>query len=196
MKRILLMLLCPVLFGTALAQKPQDQTKHLTFKGIPIDGSIDEFAAHLKAAGMTYYGKQDNIVAFTGDFAGYKECIITVIPSPSTGRACGVGVIFPPQEEWGSLESQYTLLKAMLTEKYGKPSECVEEFRSYTGDDNMLKLLALQSDNCTWYTLFEQPEGIIRLSSACVDQINCSVTLVYMDRSAGEAYATAAMDDL
>ena len=51
------------------------QSEHLTFKGVPIDGTLTEFVTKMKTAGFTHLGTQDGMAALQGDFAGYKNCM-------------------------------------------------------------------------------------------------------------------------
>ena len=44
--------------------------EHLSFKGIPIEGSMTEFCQKLKTKGFTSIGQENNISLFTGDFTG------------------------------------------------------------------------------------------------------------------------------
>ena len=46
--------------------------EHLSFKGIPIEGSMTSFCQKLKAKGFTSIGRDNNITLFTGDFTGCK----------------------------------------------------------------------------------------------------------------------------
>ena len=64
MKKILITL--TVLFAVIdiMAQE------HLSFKGIPIEGSMTEFCQKLKSKGFTSIGRENNITLFSGDFTG------------------------------------------------------------------------------------------------------------------------------
>ena len=44
--------------------------EHLTFKGVPIDGTLSEYVAKMKSAGFKYLGEQDGTAILQGDFAG------------------------------------------------------------------------------------------------------------------------------
>ena len=55
--------------------------------------------------------------------------------------------------------------KSMLSQKYGVPTEVVEQFHgSPVPKTNNDKLFELSMDRCTWYTLYETPKGDIKLS--------------------------------
>lgn len=69
MKKIILTL--TVLFAT-INVMAQD---HLSFKGIPIEGSMTEFCQKLKAKGFTSVGREKNLTLFSGDFTGRKATV-------------------------------------------------------------------------------------------------------------------------
>ena len=49
--------------------------EHLSFKGVPIEGSMTEFCQKLKAKGFTSIGRENNITLFSGDFTGRKATV-------------------------------------------------------------------------------------------------------------------------
>ena len=107
------------------------------------------------------------------------------------------GVMFPDLDQWGLLESNYLKLKEMLTTKYGKPAEVIEEFQSRvkpkTDSD---KLYKLKFDECTYKTIFETPKGRIVLTISHESVMRCFVLLGYVDGINGGLARDAAMDDL
>ena len=92
---------------------PTDSSNPLTFKGIPIKGTLSEFGAQLTKAGFRNAGSG----VYTGDFAGYGGCKVT--PS-GTNPVSQVRVDFPVITDWDSLEKAYDDLQASLTQKYGQ----------------------------------------------------------------------------
>lgn len=69
MSKILITL--TVLFATIdiMAQE------HLSFKGIPIEGSMTEFCQKLKSKGFTSISRENNITLFSGDFTGRQATV-------------------------------------------------------------------------------------------------------------------------
>lgn len=84
----------------------------LSFKGIPIKGSLSAFGNELVKAGFRNTGGG----TYTGDFAGYSGCKVT--PS-GNNPVQEVRVDFPVIQDWDSLEKAYDSLQASLTQKYG-----------------------------------------------------------------------------
>jgi len=44
-------------------------SEHLTFKGVPIDGTLNEYVAKMKQGGVECSGTKDGIAVLKGDFA-------------------------------------------------------------------------------------------------------------------------------
>lgn len=190
MSLIALMLCC-------IASIAQTATEHLTFKGVPIDGSLKQYVSKMKSAGFSYIGTEDGTAVLKGDFAGFKGCLIGVSTLKNSDTVNTVGVIFPKKDNWTSLEENYLYLKKMLTEKYGEPSACVEEFKGYGyPDDNRDKLYRLGTDECVYVTVFETPKGDIQLSLDHKGVISYYVKLQYWDKINTDAVNAEAMDDL
>ena len=174
MKQILLTLLLTLFVSTGNAQ-----TEHMKFMGIPMEGTIQEFSNKLQAKGFTiakvYPG---NIaIALNGDFAGYRDCAVGIVGDIS-GRVCKINVIFPAMDKWSELERCYNDYKSMLSEKYGKPKDCVEKFQNISNDD--LKKSKLKIDNCNYYSVFDGNNREIELKITPEGSYGC-IVLIYSD---------------
>ena len=102
---IITMMLC------YMASIAQTANEHLTFKGVPIDGSLNEYVSKMKSAGFSYLGTQDGTAILQGDFAGFKGCLIGVSTLKNSDVVNTIGVIFPEKDDWSSLEETYQHLK-------------------------------------------------------------------------------------
>ena len=193
MKKLVFFLTCFVIVGTAFSQQ-----NHLKFKGVPIDGTLQSYTNAMKQAGFNYKGSQDGVSILSGDFAGYKGCIIGVSTLKNCDVVSRISVLFPERETWSSLLSDYETLKAMLTEKYGNPSDSKEEFTGYIGDyHNGLVMNALSEGKYVWYTTFTTELGDIELTLVGSDYGSKGmVCLRYSDKANSEKVRSAAMDDL
>lgn len=144
MRRVLTTIIS-LIFATALFA----QGSHLKFKGVPIDGSLTEFVNKMKTAGFTHIGTEDGIAALKGDFAGHKNCSIGVYTVKPLNIVSMIAVMFENRYDWSDLESDYNLLKELLTEKYGASTQVIEEFeRTYLDDDD--KLRELRANRGKW----------------------------------------------
>jgi len=85
----------------------------------------------------------------------------------------------------------------MLTEKYGKPSEVVEKFDSYSQprDDND-KMYKVKFDNCKYSSIWKTDKGEIQLSIQHQGVITCYVVLSYSDKINSNIIKTKAKRDL
>lgn len=181
----------------SITSNAQANNEHLAFKGVPIDGSLKEYVSKMESAGFSYLWTQEETAVLQGDFAGFKGCIIGVTTLKNSDVVNTIGVIFPVKDEWSSLENDYQHLKKMLTEKYGKPYKCTEEFQGYSSPrDNSDKMLRLQMDRCIYVTLFETPKGTIQLSLEHQNVSTCFVKLQYWDKINTNTIKAKVLDDL
>jgi len=193
MKKILISLF---LVLTAILSFAQNQSsQHLSFKGVPIDGTLNEYVTKMKQNGFTLLGTEDGVAMLTGDFAAYKGCIVGVATLKGKDLVSKITVLFPECDTWSHLANNYFSLKEMLTEKYGEPSENVEKFQnSYVNDDNQ-RMYEVKLDRCTYYTTYKIGKGDIQLSISHSD-ISCFVMLAYFDKINSDIIKQKAMDDL
>ncbi len=193
MKRLFISLLLVI---CALISFAQNESEHLTFKGVPIDGTLREYVEKMKNAGFEYVGEENKTANLQGEFAGFKECTIVVSTLKFKDLVNSIGVIFPANEKWWGVENDYNKLKSMLVQKYGDPSECVEKFKGYTPDTDSAKKLKLRNDEYSWFSIFTTPKGNIQLSVAYQSTIGCFVTLKYSDKINTESIRSHAINDL
>lgn len=191
-KHLTLFLACLVFAGNVFAQQ------HLSFKGVPINGTLKEYTDAMVKAGFHYELTQDGTALLTGDFAGYKNCTVGVSTLKNLDVVSRIAVLFPNKDTWSAVLANYETLKAMLTEKYGTPSYSQEKFTGYVGDyDNNLVMHALKDDEYVWYTIFTTELGDIELSIMAGTKYNTAmVRLSYYDKANSEKVRNAAMDDL
>ena len=191
-KHLTLFLACLAFAGNIFAQQ------HLSFKGVPINGTLKSYTDAMVKAGFHYELTQDGTALLTGDFAGYKNCIVGVSTLKNLDVVSHIAVLFPDKDTWSAVLNDYETLKAMLTEKYGTPSDSKEKFTGYVGDyDNGLVMHALKEGEYIWYTMFTTELGDIELSLMAGTKYNTGcVRLSYYDKANHEKVRNAAMDDL
>ncbi len=192
-KHLALFIACLVFAGNLFAQQ------HLSFKGVPINGTLQEYTNAMVKAGFHYERTQDGLSILTGDFAGYKGCTIVVSTLKNLDVVSRIAVLFPDRDTWTSVLNDYQSLKSMLTEKYGYPSDSKEKFDRYDGNnyDNTAVMYALEEGEYEWYTVFSTELGEIELSIVSGEKSStASVCLRYIDKANSEKVRSAAMDDL
>lgn len=127
----------------------------LSFRGIPMTGSLSAFGSELVRAGFRNAGGG----AYTGDFAGYSGCKIT--PSGSN-PVQEVRVDFPVISDWDALEDAYDSLKASLTQKYGvEPKTSTDNnLAVYTLPGGTITLDADVKDRSTWHVVLKYANAL------------------------------------
>lgn len=169
---------------------------HLKFKGVPIDGTLKAFVRRMKRKGFRVSGSGDGTARLEGDFAGSKECTVLVSTIEGKDLVCTITVLFADQDKWADIYADYSNLKELLTEKYGKPASCVEKFQSATaqGDDYM-KMVQVELSKCNYQTVFCTAAGTVALSISHEGARNCA-KLVYADKTNSASVRQHALDDL
>ncbi|MBQ7205579.1 MAG: hypothetical protein IJS04_07030 [Muribaculaceae bacterium] len=174
--RLLLILMLLILPITMFAQ-----SKHLTFKGIPIDGTLKEFSKKLVQNGFMEIETTTDFAEFEGTFAGHSNCTVIAYSSPNGQLVHSVAVIFPQLDSWSLLEGQYRGIKESLIKKYGAPVIETESFQTeYEPKDDYSKLHELKMDRCNYKTSFQTDEGAIMLQ-IFHQSYYCYVLLGYAD---------------
>jgi hypothetical protein len=197
MKKITITLIAVLttIVSFAQTQVKTDSSVHLSFKGVSIDGKLSEYVLKMKQNGFTQTGTEDGVAILKGDFASYRGCTIGVATLKGKDLVSKITVIFPAQESWSLLSSNYFTLKELLTEKYGQPSESIEKFSSFEPDDDGSKLIQVHLDACKYVTTYETEKGSIQLSIKG-DHSNAFVILSYFDKINGGIIRAKAKDDL
>ena len=193
MKRILTIVAFIFSFMFVMAQTPNN---HLTFKGIPITGTIEDFAQKMEAKGFkkVYSGKI--AVEFEGVFAGYSGGKIYVFKIPNRNIVYRVVVVFPKESSWADLEEEYYKFKYMLTNKYGAPSWHSETFKEETSTvSDLSKMSSLKKGNCDYYSQWKVDNGYIKVQiSPVFNADDGQIVLTYFDKI-NDALANKAKED-
>lgn len=188
-----------VAFLASISFTYSQTSDHLVFKGVPIDGTLDEYVSKMKEEGFSHLRTEDGTALLNGDFAGYKDCIIGVSILKQKDLAYKIGVLFPEKETWSTLSGNYFDLKEMLIEKYGKPSDVIEKFDvpsySQPRDDND-KMYKVKFDNCKYYSIWKTDKGEIQLSIEHESVSRCFVRLAYFDKINSNIIKAKAKRDL
>lgn len=120
----------------------------LSFKGIPMTGSLSSFSKELVKAGFRNAGGG----TYIGTFAGYNGCTIT--PSGSN-PVQEVRVDFPVISDWDALEKAYDSLQASLTQKYGvdPKTSSNSNLAVYELPNGSISLDADVNDRSSWHVI-------------------------------------------
>ena len=80
---------------------------HLTFKGIEINGSLDDIRIQLENKGFSFISNIENGIVLEGDFAGFSNCEIIVSYSPYINLVWRIIVLLPQKSQWYDLKEEY-----------------------------------------------------------------------------------------
>lgn len=190
MKKIILSII-----AVAMAMIPASAGKHLSFKGVEINGSKDEMVAALAKKGFRYEEENNGVPLVIGNFAGYRDVEVNVIPDFSSNEVIAIRAEFPVRMNWVKLEKDYSTLKELLIKKYGEPAEVTEVFRDGPHDESAKKLVSLIRGNCIWESVFVCKEGKITLYMKHQGPI-CCVCLYYQDNAGSKTAEKAMLKDI
>lgn len=197
MKKVFSSLLFAVIVLTGLAQVKQETSQHLVFKGVPIDGTLNDYVSKMKQNGFIHNQTEDGTAILNGDFAGYKDCFVGVSTLKQKDLVYKIAVIFSDKKTWSTLSSNYFDLKQMLTEKYGKPSEVVEKFDGHSQPtDDGDRMHEVKLDRCKYFAIWQTDKGEIQLSIGHNSVTSCFVKLAYFDKINSDKIKATAKDDL
>ena len=162
----------------------QTSNNHLTFKGIPITGTVENFVEKLVAKGFKKIYSYKTYVELEGEFAGYSDCKITVFKILNRNIVRKVVVSFPTVSSWTRLEKEYNQFKDMLTHKYGEPtshSEIFKEGASTFNDD--AKMSSLKEGNGAYWSAWKVDNGTIYMEIfTTLDENDGRILLIYFDK--------------
>jgi len=178
----------------AAAQGIVAQEDHLTFKGLPIDGSCEDFMEALISKGFRYQNtsktKRDNIMV--GPFAGKANAVVRIFPASETIDVTSrILVAFEEEAVWQKLTATFSHLKKFYVEKYGSPSDSLE---TGTGEDYR-SLADLRKGLCNYFSFWLLPEGSIKLSLEG-NSSKCFVTIEYIDAKGKRKHENEILSDI
>ena len=170
MKKIISVLFAFVISFTVFAQ---NNSEHLKFMGIPINGTCYQLAQKIAAKGFQLKpieGKaatpSSTHIKLMGTFAGIDNCEIYVIGTKGTKTAWKVVVYLPEEDKWSDIKYQYNKFKESLEKKYGEPDDDFHFFSSpyYEGDG--YEMSAIELEECH-YSAFWDNGIYIMISKFC-----------------------------
>jgi hypothetical protein len=158
------------------------QTEHLTFKGLPIDGSKQEFVKELQSQGYENAPEMGADDVLSGTFIG-RDCYVFIYDTPITNTVWQVGVLFKSTyDTWSLIKRIYDDLVDVYTKKYGAPILDQKEFKSPWREGDGHELFALRSDRCVYRTVFVYIKD--RMDIGCVEirmANDCRIIILYED---------------
>lgn len=139
------------------------QSEHIAFKGIPIDGTLEEYIEQLKTVDFRVSDISNGTAELYGDFAGYKDCEVTVRAILPRNLVNEIEVRFPSAGKWSDLYGVFCNLKGMLTKKYGQPTKQKTEYGTTNTSSDDAKYSAVTTDKANHTCTFETSKGTIHM---------------------------------
>jgi len=169
--------------------------EHLSFKGIPIEGSMSAFCQKLKAKGFTSIGRDNNITLFTGDFTG-RKATVGVTATDDGKNVFAVIVFFDPSGEWNNLVNTYDYYKDLYTRKYGDPT-ISKENNPARSDSNTALMAEVHQGTVVYGSAWEVTGGDIQLSIEKTSGVYEGMVMIrYRDSQNVEAKIKNDLDDI
>ena len=169
--------------------------EHLSFKGIPIEGSMTAFCQKLKAKGFTSLGRDNNITLFSGDFTG-RKATVGVTATDDGKNVFAVVVFFDPSGEWNTLVNTYDYYKDLYTRKYGVPT-ISKENNPALSDSNTALMAEVHQGTVVYGSAWEVTGGDIQLSIEKSSGVYEGMVMIrYRDSQNVEAKIQNDLDDI
>lgn len=167
---------------------------HLTFKGIPMTGSMTSFCTQMNSKGFRLIQSDGSAKLFKGKFTG-REVEVIVGATDDGKNVHSIVVIVNESKEWSSLNDTYSYYKKIYTMKYGEPSACVED-KSSMGEMDNAYMLELQQGGFTYASGWTVEGGDIELSIEKSGTLQGVVLIRYLDKQNIKAKIQKDLDDI
>ncbi len=169
--------------------------EHLKFKGIPIDGTPQEFVKELVTKGFHDPFEHNGVWIVEGPFAGYNNTRVYV--SSTNNLVFAVSAYIDFSDNWPPVKAAYERLKSSLASKYGVKPQVEEYFPSDLSEGSGLEYLAFIDNRASYLSVFNVPHGIIKLTITRLKEADgFEILLAYFDTANGLSCYDNLEDDL
>lgn len=187
MKRIITFLLVCLIGLTAYSQE------HLKFKGIEIDGKIEQMAKKLEAAGFECTSPDKS--SFKGVFAG-REASISVFTN-MVDNVYRIAVSYDMSNTpWRAIKTEMVVFEENLTKKYGAPTSAIYEFDRHYADGSGREINGFMMERNHWSTNWEIETGNIGIMFAQGKMTPPMIIIYYQDKLNYQVQEEQIYDDL
>ena len=170
------------------------QEEVLKFKGIPIEGNINEFKTKLIDAGYKAYTIADKEV-YAGQFI--KEPCSIVLEPTNDNQIASVMVIFSTKyQSWKSLDDAFQTLKEALIQKYNCSNNDIDEVLEWIKLEDAFsdssKMQSLTSEQCNHILKLRVQGGFISLAKTPA----ATLSITYFSNKSAKQYNQEKYEDL
>lgn len=175
MKRLFLLILATV---TAISATYAQDAEYFQFKGIPINGSINDFGKQLEVEGFT----KINANSYRGKFLR-NDSVVTIV-GDDDDMVWRVAAFLATTDTWNTLESAFNSYVNLYKEKYGAPHASSKKFLGYVGDSSVSKMHAIGDGECDYSATWNLPQGSIevRIVEGSKYSTGC-IRIIYTDNA-------------
>ena len=191
MKRVLSILFITAFSIVCLGQN----STHLKFKGIPLDGNYKVFAQKLIQKDFRQIEATNDGIVLIGNFMATPEVMVLVYPDPTSKAVSTVSAMIETGDNWPTIEGKYNDVVATYKEKYGEPTEHFEEFSTVVNTSDFLKKEALHDGQCNYRSIWALEGGHIVISLVYF-QFKNYVVCSYADEQNVKALHQTIIDDI
>lgn len=190
MKRLIIIV---VAILTAVTLNAQDA--HLKFKGIPIDGEYKAFSQKLVQKGFKQVEVSADGIVLVGNFMATPGVMAVVYPDPTSKAVSMVSAMIETGDSWAQIESKYFDVIDTYKEKYGEPTQHVEEFTIEVYNSDSWRRNALHDGQCNYKTIWDTEGGRIVISPTYFN-FNYYIVCAYVDEQNIKALRQTIIDDI
>jgi hypothetical protein len=134
---------------------------HLKFRGIPINGNIENFILKMRSIGYEKVCQINDGALMKGEFAG-MNCEVTIICSQKTHTVAKIVIDSPKYYDWVSIKMDYLKYKDQYSKKYGNLTSDEYFIDPYHEGDG-LELQAISSNKGIYSFSYTDGNGVVYL---------------------------------
>ena len=123
------------------------------------------------------------------------ECLVHSISCDDGRGSLDLARLPTTDIDWGSIEGKYYDVAGTYKEKYGEPSEHIEEFTTEVHNDDYFRKNALREGQCNYKMQWDVEGGRIVISLAYF-QFSYYVICAYVDEQNVKALRQTIIDDI
>ena len=160
-------------------EKQNDASLHITFKGIPVMGTVNDFCNKLSSSGFNMVKMYNDgaMAAMNGDFAD-RPSTLYIIGTKKSHFVQGIIVDFDRvYNKWQTIKNDYKTIIEQYIVKYGNPYSVDESFDYPYEEGDGYEMLALKLNKCNYRTTFKLTKGNIVISL----REDATIAILYSD---------------
>lgn len=160
-------------------EKQKDASLHITFKGIPVMGTVNDFCNKLSSKGFSMVKTYEDgtAAAMSGNFAE-RPSTLYIIGTKKSHFVQGIIVDFDEDyNKWQTIKNAYKNMVEQYITKYGTPYDVDESFDYPYEEGDGHEMTALRLNKCNYRTTFKLDKGsiVIKLTE------KASIQIIYRD---------------